>query len=84
MCSGEQSLDATEDCRGSTSLFTEPMLSLTGLPIFIFSFTCHQNSVTVTNELQRATPLRSIVCVVLAILMGLGLYLFVGFCGYST
>lgn len=58
--------------------------TLKGLPIFVFCFTCHQNALSVTNELSRPTWRRSLTAAGAAVVMGILLYFLVGICGYYT
>jgi amino acid permease len=53
-------------------------------PVFIFSFTCHQNIVLVANELQSRTLPRMTSVVVISVGVSVACYLAVIFCGYTT
>jgi amino acid permease len=47
-------------CRGAVPLATSMSATLSALPTFVFSFTCHQNIISVTNELRAPTPRRGL------------------------
>eukprot|EP00326_Haptolina_ericina_P044548 CAMPEP_0181244106 /NCGR_PEP_ID=MMETSP1096-20121128/42664_1 /TAXON_ID=156174 ORGANISM="Chrysochromulina ericina, Strain CCMP281" /NCGR_SAMPLE_ID=MMETSP1096 /ASSEMBLY_ACC=CAM_ASM_000453 /LENGTH=68 /DNA_ID=CAMNT_0023340595 /DNA_START=8 /DNA_END=210 /DNA_ORIENTATION=+ len=48
-CPGPDEDDPT--CKGPTMLFTNAEKTLRALPLFVFSYTCHQNMINITNEL---------------------------------
>ena len=50
-------------CRGAVPLATSMGATLGALPTFVFSFTCHQNIISVTNELRAPTPRRGLVVI---------------------
>ena len=54
------------------------------IPIFIFSFTCHQNAFSITNELKNNTLSRLSIVIVNSITGCLIIYCAVGYCGYYT
>ena len=41
-------------CRGKIELVTEPITIIRALPLFVFSYTCHQNIFEIGNDLHRA------------------------------
>lgn len=41
------------ECRGSTQLLTSTGQTLRALPLFVFPFTCHQNMISITNEVKH-------------------------------
>ena len=85
-CADQANHSATAplDCRGEVVPLAEPMSALSVLPIFIFAFTCHQNALSATNELERPTRSRALAAILGAVGLGLGLYLMVGAGGYFT
>ena len=40
---------------GPVTLVTTPLATLKALPLFVFSYTCHQNIFSITNELHNPT-----------------------------
>ena len=73
-----------EVCVGETHLFTDFDDTVKNLAIFVFSFTCHQNVFTISNELKRPTPERVNKVIILAISSALILYMIVAIEGYRT
>lgn len=71
-------------CGGQVNTLTALPSTLDSMPIFIFAFTCHQNAISISNELDRPTPRRCLIATVIAMLMALVLYLVVGIGGYAT
>ena len=69
---------------GKTCAVGEPMTLLDALPIFIFAYTCQQNTISITNEMARPTSSRVVGAATLASVLALGLYLVVGIGGYLT
>lgn len=43
-------------CYGPTELFTNSQSTLRVLPLYVFSFTCHQNMISITNEVSKCFP----------------------------
>lgn len=54
------------------------------LPIFVFSFTCHQNIISISNELARPTPRRVMTLVAAAVGAAAAVYLAIAHAGYFT
>jgi hypothetical protein len=54
------------------------------LPIFVFSFTCHQNIVSISNELARPTPRRVLTQAAGAVGAAATVYLVLAHAGYYT
>ena len=54
------------------------------LPIFVFSYTCHQNIISSTNELSRPTSLRAATGIVCAVGFSLMVYIVLATAGYLT
>ena len=54
-------------CRGAVPLATSAGATLGALPTFVFAFTCHQNVISVTNELSAPTPRRSLTVLAAAV-----------------
>eukprot|EP00979_Chaetoceros_neogracilis_P008613 scaffold1911_cov266-Chaetoceros_neogracile.AAC.2 len=73
-----------DTCRGETDLFTDFDDTIKNLSIFVFSFTCHQNVFTISNELKRPTQQRIDKVIILAISSALILYMIVAIEGYRT
>jgi len=71
-------------CRGPVELFTEPITVLRALPLFVFSYTCHQNIFSITNELENRTPWRCAQIAIYAIGIALCVYIVLGTAGYLT
>lgn len=58
-----------------------PIMAILGeIPTLVFAFTCHQNVVTVTNELKNRSIKKMLVIIVASVVFG-GLFYFL--CGYS-
>jgi len=60
------------------------MSCLRELPIFVFAYTCHQNVISITNELERPTTGRALASVSAAVNMAVAAYLVLAFAGYLT
>ena len=54
------------------------------VPIFVFAYTCHQNIISITNELQSPTPQRVLHVIGASALVALSIYLLISFSGYTT
>ena len=54
------------------------------MPIFVFAYTCHQNIISITNELHDPTRRRAGITIVSAIGLALLLYIIMAICGYET
>ena len=76
--------ECTAECKGPTSLFTSPMQTLHALPLFVFSYTCHQNIFSITNELHEPTRSRNALVCATAVSLALVVYILLGSSGYST
>ena len=63
---------------------TTPLATLRALPLFVFSYTCHQNIFSITNELHNPTRSRNLLVCVLAVGTALGVYICLGSSGYMT
>ena len=72
-------------CAAPVVAFTSGMETLRALPVFTFAFTCHQNIVAISNELDRG-PSGQRVAVVIGTSEALALtqYVAVAVAGYST
>lgn len=71
-------------CHGTTSYLTSPTQTLSNLPIFVFSFTCHQNVFSVFNEISHRTHSRLERVISTSIKAALFLYYAVAIEGYRT
>lgn len=71
-------------CHGATENFSTPTKTLSNLPIFVFSFTCHQNIFSIWNELSNRTHYRITKVISTSILSALFLYFVVAIEGYRT
>ena len=71
---------------GSPTLvpFTSPISCLRELPIFVFSYTCHQNAISVTNELRNPTSGRALLGMSTAVSIAMVAYLALAMGGYAT
>ena len=78
-------LDLEEEiCIGETEPYTTVGRTISKLPIFIFSFTCHQNIFPVVNEIRHRSQTRLNLVVVLVIGFALALFATIALEGYST
>lgn len=79
-CSGATELH----CGGTLSLFKFDSSVLKAFPIFLFTFSCQQNTFTVVNELQR--PTKSRLSSIFGISIGSAWLVaaIIGCCGYAT
>ena len=57
---------------------------LHAVPIFVFSYTCHQNIISITNELRRPTSSRVSRVIGASVLFALAIYLLISIAGYAT
>ena len=80
----EPCANMTAPCHGDVVMLGEPLAALDSLPVFIFAFTCHQNAISITNEMVMPTPRRVAGAAASATALALGLYLIVGIGGYYT
>ena len=71
-------------CKGSIYATTDWGKTLSTLPIFIFSFTCHQNIFSVVSELNPNTILRVDKVIFISIYGAMALYMLVAYRGYFT
>ena len=72
------------DCRGSMRAATDVHSTLKALPLFVFAYTCHQNVISVTNELRDPTPPRFMGVIGSAVGWALAVYIIVAGAGYFT
>ena len=63
---------------GKTVLFTSVEQVLRALPLFVFSYTCHQNIISVTNELHNPTRARNLAVAALSVGTALSVYVLLG------
>lgn len=73
--------------KGKLSAFPESgeiMDFLRVIPIYIFAFTCHQNSFTITNELKKNTLNRLNIVILNSLLLCIIIYCIVGYSGYFS
>lgn len=90
MYTNENLLDPCEDssslsCSGNRYLFAESSGDVFKiLPVFIFGFTCHQNSFSVINELCDPSVRRIAGVFVFSIIIALCLYCAIATSGYHT
>ena len=76
--------DGAHPCVGDIAATTDVLSVLRKVPIFVFSYTCQQNIVSVSNEIRRPTPLRINAAIGISECIACSVYLLVGFCGYFT
>ena len=69
---------------GPTVLLTDASTTLRALPLFVFSYTCHQNIFSITNELASPTRTRNAMVAVTAVGTALCVYIVLGGSGYAT
>lgn len=72
------------ECRGGRSAFGAAAPTARALPIFVFSFTCHQNIVSISNELARPTSRRVLWLILAATGLAATAYLAIAHAGYAT
>ena len=71
-------------CRLPT-VISAPILDLLhAVPIFVFSYTCHQNIISISNELRAPTAPRVLGVITTSILFALAIYVLISFAGYVT
>jgi len=75
---------ATSCPPGPVVAITTPLATLKALPLFVFSYTCHQNIFSITNELHNPTRTRNLLVCVFAVGTALFVYIFLGTSGYMT
>jgi len=75
---------AEGECSGDIVLVTSPMQILRALPLFVFSYTCHQNIFSITNELAAPTRSRNASVAAIAVGVALCVYILLGSSGYYT
>lgn len=68
----------------SFSTYNNVVQFLRVIPIFIFSFTCHQNSFSITNELHNVNISRINSVIFTSLIFCLLVYFIIGYAGYST
>jgi amino acid permease len=73
-----------QQCQGDMEQFTSLSRTIVKLPIFVFSFTCHQNIFPVVNELKDPTPTRLGLVIFTSILSALFIFWIVAVEGYRT
>jgi amino acid permease len=75
-----------DDCKGDIYITPphNPFAILKVIPIFIFGYTCHQNTFTLVNELKRPTQSRCDTFIILAVSTCCLFYFVVAFSGYHT
>ena len=69
---------------GPTAFATSPDQVLRALPLFVFSYTCHQNIFSITNELDKPTRSRNASVAAIAVSVALAVYICLGTAGYTT
>ena len=69
---------------GQMAYFTSVPQVLRALPLFVFSYTCHQNIFAITNELRMPTRSRNASVAAIAVTTALCVYILLGGAGYST
>ena len=93
----DHSLPEDGPCRGKIELVTQPITILRALPLFVFSYTCHQNIFEIGNDLHRAAsdgkfvpdpkgknPEKIIRIVLQAVGLAFCVYMVLGSAGYYT
>lgn len=77
-------MTATSPCHGAVRLQTTAIATVHALPTFVFAFTCHQNIVSVTNEMARPSPRRALSVIGGAVGLALLQYLVIACAAYLT
>ena len=83
-CPDENASMSADFCGGAVKPFTDGMSCLRELPIFVFAFTCHQNIISATNELDRPTTGRVLTSISGAVGLAGTSYLILAYSGYFT
>ncbi|KAL7541971.1 hypothetical protein ACHAXR_011390 [Thalassiosira sp. AJA248-18] len=73
-----------DSCRGEMETYTNFPSTLSKLPIFVFSFTCHQNIFPIVNEMEMMSRLRLNIVICCSIGFALVLFSVVALEGYLT
>lgn len=76
--------DPSSSCRGDIMAVEDGASILRALPIYVFSYTCHQNIISTTNELARPTPMRAAMGMMSAVGLSLLTYSVLATAGYLT
>jgi amino acid permease len=76
--------DSRQDCQGSTASNVFTLHAIKFIPVFLFSFTCHQNIFNVINELASPTIFRIDMIIVASMGTVLAVYLTVCTAVYMT
>jgi len=83
-CPDENASTPADFCGGAVKPFTDVMSCLRELPIFVFAYTCHQNIISATNELDRPTTGRVLSSISGAVGLAGTSYLILAYSGYFT
>jgi len=65
-------------------LFSSGEKTLRALPVFVFSYTCHQNMISITNELDNPTKGRCWAVAGISIVIAFCIYIVLASSGYTT
>ena len=68
-------------CRLPPTLSASLLDVLRAVPIFVFSYTCHQNIISITNELRAPTRTRATGVIMTSVGFALAVYLLISFSG---
>ena len=71
-------------CRLPTVASAPVLEILRAIPVFVFSYTCHQNIISISNELAQPTVTRVGRVILASVNAGLGVYLLISVSGYLT
>ncbi|KAL1528762.1 hypothetical protein AB1Y20_010092 [Prymnesium parvum] len=66
---------SSSSCRGPIYAVKDVGSIVRSIPVFVFSYTCHQNIISTTNELARPTPLRAAAGMISAVGIALVTYI---------
>mmetsp|Transcript_39714 Transcript_39714/g.104885 ORF Transcript_39714/g.104885 Transcript_39714/m.104885 type:complete len:479 (-) Transcript_39714:273-1709(-) len=75
---------ADDDQKGEVVPVTSILSTLRELPIFVFAYTCHQNIISITNELERPSTGRALAGLSSAVSIAVCAYLVLAIAGYLT
>ncbi|KAL7550741.1 hypothetical protein ACHAWF_013960 [Thalassiosira exigua] len=82
-CIGNETIE-NGTCRGEFETHTSFSMTLSKLPIFVFSFTCHQNIFPIVNEMNLLSQRRINIVICSSIGFALVLFSVVALEGYGT
>ena len=73
-----------DSCRGDVEAYTNIGMTISKIPIFVFSFTCHQNIFPIVNEIELLSQKRLNIVICCSISLALITFATVALEGYKT